>query len=577
MGGPVFSMEVLMGGRRSRLAFIRRVLAACVIAQVGLLFAVYFLSSTRSYGPGTAQFLDSCFRLIVLEHFLLLFIATPAFMAGAIADEKSKGTIQYLLTTDLKSSEIVLQKLAGRAVPLAFLGSISLPPIAFLAGYGQRGVVAFLAAVLISILVVFALGAVSLWISVCCRQTRDAALRVYILVGVLALLVWGTPEFGIPLLKSQARNNAGQQLSLIKAEDALRSLDPLFVVESAWKGNRLDDFGRHLLFMVPVYGLAAALCLGLAIWRLRAATISQIERVGRKTGRLIRRHRVDDDPIRWREQTAGAGWKRWLAAGTIAAVTSASSYWIVGQRDEELFLVQGVVAAFMASMLVGIRASGSVTGEREARTWESLLFTPLDTWDLVVEKQLGVSQWFYPFFFAFALPEIIVALSLGMISTWYVVCTLFVAWVAMYYMAATGVWWSVSSTSSWRSLVGTMATGYGYVLLIMVVVAFLSSLSSIPLALALASMLGLSNFALGWQLARCATTVCILAWFLWRASQRKMSSARRWIDAEEREGRTMSQTLTRALRKIHERDLERASGEWRVDPVRRSPLTTRHL
>src|SRR6516225_9838509 len=116
----VFAMEVLLGSRRSRLVVIPRVLAGFLIAQLGLLFVAYFLLSTRSYGPGTAQFLDSCFRLIVLEHFLLLFIATPAFMAGAIADEKSKGTIQYLLTTDLKSSEIVLQKLAGRAVPLAF-------------------------------------------------------------------------------------------------------------------------------------------------------------------------------------------------------------------------------------------------------------------------------------------------------------------------------------------------------------------------------------------------------------------------------------------------------------------------
>jgi hypothetical protein len=43
-----------------------------------------------------------------------------------------------------------------------------------------------------------------------------------------------------------------------------------------------------------------------------------------------------------------------------------------------------------------------------------------------------------------------------------------------------------------------------------------------------------------------------------------MSYARRWIDAEEREGRTMSQTLTRALRKLHERDLERARLEEEV-------------
>jgi len=560
----VFAMEVLLGSRRSRLVVIRRVLAGFLIAQLGLLFVVYFLLSARSYGPVTAQFLDSCFRLVVLEHFLLLFIATPAFMAGAITDEKSKGTIQYLLTTDLKSAEIILGKLAGRAVPLAFLGSISLPAIAFLAGYGQRGITPLLAILLVTVLVVFALGAVSLWMSVRSKQTRDAALRVYVLVGVLFLLGWGTLEFGIPLLKTQVRNNAGQQLSLIKAEGVLHSLDPLWVVGSAWEGNRVDDFGHLLLLMFPVYGVGGALCLGLAICRLRRTTISQIEEAGRKTGRLRRRPRVDDDPIRWRERTAGAGWKRWAAAGVIAAGTAATSYWIVAQRDETLFLVQGVVAALVGSMLVGIRASGSVTGEREARTWESLLLTPLDTWDLVIEKQMGVLQWFYPLLVVLALPEILVAASLGIESTWYVVCTLFLAWVGMYYMAATGVWWSVSSTSSWRSLVGTVATGYGYVLAILILVAFASLASSLPLALVVASIIGLTNFTLGWKLSLCATSVCILGLFLWKASQKKLSFARRCIDAEEREGRTMSQTLTRALRKLHERDLERARLEEEV-------------
>ena len=34
-------------------------------------------------------------------------------------------------------------------------------------------------------------------------------------------------------------------------------------------------------------------------------------------------------------------------------------------------------------------------------------------------------------------------------------------WTAMYFMVAAGIWCSVRSVSSWRSLLGTLAIGYG--------------------------------------------------------------------------------------------------------------------
>jgi hypothetical protein len=206
---------------------------------------------------------------------------------------------------------------------------------------------------------------------------------------------------------------------------------------------------------------------------------------------------------------------------------------------------------------VGIRASGTVTGERESRTWDSLLLTPLDTWEIVIDKQMGTVESFYPMLFVFAVPVVVFAAIQGLAAFWYVAFMLFLTWVAMCYMAATGTWCSVSSTSSWRSLVATLATGYGHLLAILTLVAIASMASScvlVPLAWLLLASLPIGSIFDALTLAFCSVSVSFMAWRLYRAAQIKLFRARNCVDNEERYGRTLFRVLTRALRKQYERD-----------------------
>src|SRR5262249_48306217 len=69
----------------------------------------------------TARFASGLVSLILAQQFLLIALVTPAFAAGAITDEKTRGTLQSLLTAHLTPAAIVLGKLFARAVQVGVL------------------------------------------------------------------------------------------------------------------------------------------------------------------------------------------------------------------------------------------------------------------------------------------------------------------------------------------------------------------------------------------------------------------------------------------------------------------------
>jgi hypothetical protein len=129
------------------------------------------------------------------------------------------------------------------------------------------------------------------------------------------------------------------------------------------------------------------------------------------------------------------------------------------------FFWQGVVVMLVASLVVGVRCSGAVSGERERQTWEALLLTPLETRELIRGKLWGIIGASYPYLLAYAVPAVLLSLlgdvgaDVGAVA--WTLIWLGVTWLATYYMGAAGLWCSTRSRSSWRSLLGTL--GFGYV------------------------------------------------------------------------------------------------------------------
>jgi len=127
---------------------------------------------------------------------------------------------------------------------------------------------------------------------------------------------------------------------------------------------------------------------------------------------------------------------------------------------DEWFKYLGLVVVFLASLVVGIRCSGAITGERERQTWEALLLTPMDTRLLVRGKLRGIMGATYPYLRVYAVPAVLLSLVGGLMSFFWIIITLAVTLLAMYFIGAAGIWCSVRSSSSWRSLLGTLGFGY---------------------------------------------------------------------------------------------------------------------
>ena len=120
----------------------------------------------------------------------------------------------------------------------------------------------------------------------------------------------------------------------------------------------------------------------------------------------------------------------------------------------------------LAGVVIGIRCSGAITGERERQTWEAVLLTPLSAKQLVHGKLWGVMGACYWYLLAYAVPAVLLSALGGIGSLGWTVLWLAVTVLAMYFMGAAGLWCSARSKTSWRSLLGTMALGYvgGFVL-----------------------------------------------------------------------------------------------------------------
>jgi ABC-type transport system involved in multi-copper enzyme maturation permease subunit len=489
MIGPVLHQELLLGSRRYRLHVLRWIYGGWLAFQVFWLFIAFCLSEARfapafrmrndvepnpSSAPEIvgARFADMFLR----QQMLLLLLVTPAFVAGAITDEKRRGTLQYLLTTDLEARHIVLGKMIGRLCQVVLIMLAGLPLFGLLAGFGGVAPISLLFAGAVLVMPVFGLSAGTLLASVCSRQTRDAVLAFYLVCVILGVLVRGVGGF-------------------------LSYLDPLFLLEPAWGAPAsldLPEASRRLVIGSIAWAVIGGACLAVAVARLRPVYIRELEsiRPDRLGWSAADRVPIDDEPVRWRESNVEglapiAALRRvpqWLAITLIAAFTTASSLFILWRAmvpgatiDDVLrallqlnvrkttmllqeastgFLIQSVVAMLIASLIVGIRCSGSITTEREKQTWEAVLLTPLSAKQIVRGKLWGIMNASYWYLLAYGAPAVTLSVLGGPLALTFTVLWLAATVLAMYFIGAAGLWCSVRASTSWRSLLHTLVVGY---------------------------------------------------------------------------------------------------------------------
>lgn len=182
--GPVLRYDLVRTSRRARY-FAMRFFFALLLFLTLYVFYVQKLGSItveRAARQALIDFAELFGYAYLIIQYLLVLLLTPAYVGSAIAEEKEKRTLEYLLATDLRPQEIIFGKLASRVGNLLMFLLAGLPVLAFIQFFGGLDPDLLLNGFLATFVTVLSISAVSLYSSVIAKHSRDGIVRSYLFV-----------------------------------------------------------------------------------------------------------------------------------------------------------------------------------------------------------------------------------------------------------------------------------------------------------------------------------------------------------------------------------------------------------
>lgn len=495
MIGPVFALEWLQAGRRRRAHVLRWTFGAALVIQFVIAYSEYTLHAAM---PGAlAGFASGFLGRVLVQQFLFVAIVTPGLVAGTITDEKTRGTLESLLTTQIDAPAIVVGKLLARLADVIVLTLVALPMVALAGSYAGVGAAFVFGQAAVTILTAFGLSSVSILASVWTRHTRSAVLSVYLLVAAAVTLYLGR-WWPLPAWASW--------------------FDPLHVLRPAYEGGSVAEFFRRLGQAAFGWGVLGLVCIAIASWRLRPAFLKQLAMRRRwyTVAHWLPRPAPSWNPLAWKESYAGRRIPLWLGLTVVSMLTIATCRHGLTKPSvipaaaktppAEVILYRAWFAIGFLALLVAVHASGAVTTERERQTWDGLMGSPMNYRDILTGKIRGIISNAWPYALAFALssaaianldrhdsfavvlggcavsatlaslvaiycPELTTFVWTALAALWslaagpavfaVVMVSLAVAFFVMRFVACVGIWSSVRCASSWRSLMMTSLLAIG--------------------------------------------------------------------------------------------------------------------
>jgi ABC-type transport system involved in multi-copper enzyme maturation permease subunit len=424
--GPVLFYDMIRSARRGRYMVLRTLYA-------GLLFLILYatwLNTRHHFNLSDRRVLarmgEMYFQTFMAGQLIAVAVLTPAYVAGAVADEKDRKTLDFLLATDLRNREIVLGKLMARLANLSLFVLTGLPILGLIQFLGGVDPNLVLAGGAFTALTMAGLGALSILNSTYARKPRDAIVLSYLgMVAYLAvsfLLFWCQRNY--PATMRSTLWLLPQALNLGDVIGAFNSGNLVLVMGKIADSGTAGTLAREVPVLLQEYALFHAAvffaCTAWSVCRLRAVALKQahgLSRRGRQRGR--RRAAVFSPPMIWKEVCVEGGirfhWLGWIAVVVLVVATLLPGILILIKHFDELLSswspgpgvrqprlvgnlalemnsyvqVTGTLVFCLTLLGVAARASTSIGGEREHQTLDGLLTSPLDSGAIVYAKWLG--------------------------------------------------------------------------------------------------------------------------------------------------------------------------------------------
>ncbi len=271
--GPVFFYDLVRTARRGQQIGHRVLYAVLLVGVILLVFWSWFpavqLDFQRLWDGvpislrEKAQFAGTFFNTFMLVQFVVVVIVTPAYTATAIAEEREKRTLEFLLATDLSDREIVLGMMAARLANLVLLVLTGLPILSLFEFLGGVDPNLVLAGFVTTGMTVLSLSSMSILISVLARTALSALIQSYLWV-LLYLFCFGFCSF--PVLSAMFSYIAATAPTPDAAPGSGGGIAPIYIYISA------------LLFFSGVHACIAVICCHYAIGQLRVQALGTIGR-----------------------------------------------------------------------------------------------------------------------------------------------------------------------------------------------------------------------------------------------------------------------------------------------------------
>jgi ABC-type transport system involved in multi-copper enzyme maturation permease subunit len=504
--GPVLFYDMVRVARRSRYIIFRALYVSALLIILTWIWLVWRWDYRYQEGGNQlrlmAEFAEMLFFTFMIVQLSLSAILTPAYVAGSIAEEKDRKTLEFLLATDLRNREIVLSKLIARIANLMMIVLAGLPVLAFLQFFGGIDPDLLLASFAATALIILSLAGVSILCSVHAKKPRDAIVLTYLLVVAyhvvsfmsFLLTLWVGTEFPgllssgvtVPWVGSA---NDPVELTLMTPFMAFNAGNLPLVLGQLMHGL---DRGQTLADMLPetlrnfalFHGLLALATTTLAVLRLRRVALKETYGENRKLAlhwRIFGRPSIGNQPMLWKEIFAEPGIRlRWFGRISVLSLVALSILpvpfivweafrgrpWINSSEEMWRQLAEGMniyvrtvgsILATLGLLAVAVRAAGSLSGERDKQTLDGLLTAPLDASTILFAKWAGSIasiRWVWLWLGAVWLMGLVTE-GLHVLAVPFVI----IAWLVYAGVFATiGLWFSLVCRTSLRATMWTLLT-----------------------------------------------------------------------------------------------------------------------
>jgi ABC-type transport system involved in multi-copper enzyme maturation permease subunit len=434
--GPVLFYDMLRTARRSRYSIIRILYAGMLFFILAYMFLILALSTRLNPNDqinrrGIAVLAEMFFATFMIVQLVIVVILTPAYVAGAIAEEKDRKTIEFLLATDLHNREIVLSKLLSRLANMTLLLLTGLPILSILqllGGVDSELMLSGFAAVGLTML---GIASVSILLSTLFKKPRDSISLTYLLLIAYAALACftlalrGANFMTTPIWFGESPPTLNDAADVLNAGNPIIGLaDITFAIGGM---GRLGAGRTSLAAVLPgiirryawFHLTLSTICIIWSIIRIRAIALKQTTAGTTVELRWWQRVRpsVGNFPMIWKEFFIEGGmkanWLVWLAVIVLVLLTLGTGLWVLGHHLWEIFSgnvprwrgfnpwhslsesmniwfrITGTGVALLMLMVLGVRASTCITTERERDTFDALITTPMSAESILIAKLLG--------------------------------------------------------------------------------------------------------------------------------------------------------------------------------------------